>query len=66
MQKKRTYPAIAKAAVSYDLHSLGWRAFQQLCLTVLREILGQTVSAFLDGRDGGRDGGPRKMEAAKA
>ncbi len=40
----------------YDLHILGWNAFQQLCLTVTREILGQTVEAFLDSNDGGRDG----------
>src|SRR5262245_46400199 len=40
----------------YDLHSLGWNSFQQLCLTVTREILGQTVESFLDSRDGGRDG----------
>jgi hypothetical protein len=66
MRKKQIHPAIAKAVVSYDLHSLGWRAFQQLCLTILREILGQTVSAFLDGRDGGRDGGFRgKWRAQK-
>ena len=40
----------------YDLHSLGWHSFQQLCLTVTREILGQTVESFLDTADGGRDG----------
>jgi hypothetical protein len=40
----------------YDLHTLGWNAFQQLCLTVTREILGQTVESFLDSNDGGRDG----------
>jgi hypothetical protein len=40
----------------YDLHSLGWHNFQQLCLTVTREILGQTVESFLDSNDGGRDG----------
>lgn len=40
----------------YDLHSLGWNSFQQLCLTILREVLGQTVQSFLDSRDGGRDG----------
>jgi hypothetical protein len=27
----------------YDLQSLGWHSFQQLCLTIAREILGQTV-----------------------
>jgi len=40
----------------YDLHSLGWNSFQQLCLTITREVLGQTVQSFLDSDDGGRDG----------
>jgi hypothetical protein len=40
----------------YDLYNLGWSSFQQLCLTITREILGQTVESFLDSGDGGRDG----------
>jgi hypothetical protein len=40
----------------YDLHRLGWNSFQQLCLTIAREILGQTVQSFLDSNDAGRDG----------
>jgi len=40
----------------YELHNLGWNSFQQLCLTIAREILGQTVESFLDSADGGRDG----------
>jgi hypothetical protein len=40
----------------YELHNLGWSSFQQLCLTIAREILGQTVESFLDSNDGGRDG----------
>ncbi len=40
----------------YDLHDLGWNSFQQLCLTITRELLGQTVESFLDSNDGGRDG----------
>jgi hypothetical protein len=40
----------------YDLHILGWNSFQQLCLTIIREILGQTVELFLDTNDGGQDG----------
>lgn len=40
----------------YDLHNLGWNSFQQLCLTITREILGQTAESFLDSGDGGRDG----------
>ena len=40
----------------FALHSLGWSSFQQLCLMITREILGQTVESFLDSGDGGRDG----------
>jgi len=40
----------------YDLHNLGWNSFQQLCLTITREVLGQTIESFLDSNDGGRDG----------
>ena len=40
----------------YDLHSLGWHSFQQLCLTVAREIFGQAVESFLPSADAGRDG----------
>ena len=40
----------------FRLHDMGWSAFQQLCHTVLREVLGQTVASFLDNNDGGRDG----------
>lgn len=40
----------------FALHDLGWRDFQQLCHTVLREVLGQTVESFLDSNDAGRDG----------
>jgi len=41
---------------SFALHQLGWSDFQALCHTVTREILGQTVVAYLDNDDGGRDG----------
>jgi energy-coupling factor transporter ATP-binding protein EcfA2 len=40
----------------YDLYRLGWSSFQQLCLTIAREVLGQTVQSFLDSNDAGRDG----------
>jgi len=35
----------------YQLHRLGWNSFPQLCLTVAREVLGQTVQSFLDSND---------------
>lgn len=40
----------------YNLHHIGWHSFQQLCLTISREVLGQTVQSFLDTNDAGRDG----------
>jgi hypothetical protein len=40
----------------FELHKLGWQRFQHLCLTIAREVLGQTVQSFLDSNDGGRDG----------
>lgn len=42
--------------VTYELHSLGWKAFQDLCLTITREIWGQTIQGFCETKDGGRDG----------
>lgn len=41
---------------SYDLHSLGWKSFQDLCLTIISEVLGQTVQMFSPSKDAGRDG----------
>jgi energy-coupling factor transporter ATP-binding protein EcfA2 len=40
----------------FNFHTLGWHSFQQLCLSVSRVVLGQTVQSFLDTNDGGRDG----------
>lgn len=42
--------------LDYNLHTLGWRAFQDLCAVVLQRVLGQTFHAFADTNDGGRDG----------
>ncbi|WP_303908209.1 hypothetical protein [Thiohalomonas denitrificans] len=44
------------AEVNYQLHSLGWKAFQNLCTTIMAEVFGQTVQTFFDSHDGGRDG----------
>jgi hypothetical protein len=41
--------------IKFDLHKLGWKAFEDLVGTVLRNTMGQTVQAFSDGADGGRD-----------
>ena len=41
---------------NYELHSLGWKAFQQLCVSVASELWGQVIQGFFDSNDGGRDG----------
>jgi hypothetical protein len=42
--------------IDYQLHTLGWKAFQQLCVTIASELWGQTVQGYFEGNDGGRDG----------
>jgi hypothetical protein len=49
-------PAVAPGPPTFELHTLGWRAFQDLCAAVMRTVLGQEVHAFADSNDGGRDG----------
>lgn len=46
----------APGPATFELHTLGWRSFQDLCAAVLREVWGQSVQPFADSRDGGRDG----------
>jgi energy-coupling factor transporter ATP-binding protein EcfA2 len=42
--------------ITYELHSLGWKAFQDLCIAIISETYGQTIQSFFDSHDGGRDG----------
>ena len=44
------------SVASFELHKLGWKAFQDLVASIFREVLGQTFTAFPLGPDGGRDG----------
>jgi energy-coupling factor transporter ATP-binding protein EcfA2 len=40
---------------SLALHSLGWKAFQDLCAQVCEEALKKTVSVYREAQDGGQD-----------
>jgi hypothetical protein len=53
---KGAHTAAQAYEISYDLHTLGWKAFQDLCATITSEIWGQTVQVFFPSHDGGRDG----------
>lgn len=41
---------------TYELHSLGWKAFQHLCISIVSHVWGQVVQGYFDSHDGGRDG----------
>ncbi|WP_120624556.1 restriction endonuclease [Corallococcus sicarius] len=40
----------------YNLHRLGWTAFEDLCMQIMRVVLGEVATRFRPGPDGGRDG----------
>lgn len=42
--------------IDFELHTLGWKAFQNLCATIISEVFGQSIQTFFDSNDGGRDG----------
>ena len=44
------------SSISFDLHKLGWKAFEDLVICILKDVMGQTFQSFADGVDGGRDG----------
>ena len=57
MRPKKTKRATAQAAnVTFELHTLGWQAFQNLCNHIAGEVLGQTVATFSPSNDAGQDG----------
>lgn len=55
-RKPRGRSAVQAGLVDYHLHTLGWKAFQDLAVAVATEVLGKPVETFLSSRDGGRDG----------
>ncbi len=51
-----TEATITSALMPYPLHLLGWKAFQDLCVSVAEECLRRPVQTFLPSNDAGRDG----------
>lgn len=58
-------PMVQATEVTYELHTLGWKAFQNLCATIVGEVWTQTVSGYLSSNDGGRDGAFRGTGISK-
>lgn len=46
---------VQSANVDLNLHTLGWKAFQDLCTQVCAEVWGTTVSIYREAQDGGQD-----------
>lgn len=44
-----------RSAGRYNLHKIGWKAFEDLVVEIHRVILGETVTQFRSGADEGRD-----------
>jgi hypothetical protein len=56
MVNARPRRVVAPGPPVFELHTLGWRAFQDLCAAVVRTVRGQSAHAFADSNDAGRDG----------
>ena len=50
------HTSVQAQEISYELNTLGWKSFQDLCVTIISDVLGQTVQSFSSIKDGGRDG----------
>lgn len=49
-------PTAQASETDFALHTLGWKAFQDLAIAVAAEVLEKPVQVFLPSKDGGRDG----------
>ena len=56
ISNKRRRARVQASNVTFELHTLGWEAFQNLCGHVAQEILGQTVTIYAPTNDVGQDG----------
>jgi hypothetical protein len=43
VRQMNTQAKAQAAEPNYELHTLGWKAFQDLCATILAEVMGQTI-----------------------
>ena len=48
-------PHVQGPMVDLAIHTLGWKAFQDLCAQVCAEVWNKTVSIYREAQDGGQD-----------
>jgi hypothetical protein len=54
-EDKFVVPRVQGPLTALELHTLGWKAFQDLCAQVSEEVLKRTVSIYREAQDGGQD-----------
>src|SRR5437764_233246 len=59
-------PRAQGAWTDLALHTLGWKAFQDLCAHVAEEVLRRPVEIFREAQDGGQDAVFMTRQGAKA
>ena len=58
--KQMTTGSIAATFADFHFHTLGWKSFQDLALTILQHQLGQAVQRYSPVKDGRRVVGVRR------
>jgi energy-coupling factor transporter ATP-binding protein EcfA2 len=56
LKASRPRPTVQAERVDYELHTLGWASFQDLCASVFEVIFDRPVTFYSKTHDGGRDG----------
>jgi len=56
MNKNPEKASLLGVVDNFPLHRLGWKSFQDLCVSVAEECLRRPVQTFLPTNDAGRDG----------
>lgn len=51
----KSAPQVQGPVADLAIHTLGWKAFQDLCAQVCAEVLSTTVSVYREAQDGGQD-----------
>lgn len=49
-------PSVQSTNIDFQLHTLGWKSFQDLCATILRNNFAQSFQIFGSSNDAGKDG----------
>lgn len=61
--RKRQTRKVQASAADFALHTLGWKAFQDLAVTACEDVFGQALEVYREAQDGGQDGAFARRKA---